>query len=65
MTKCKCQDSNGTVCNKEMSTQELQQDGICAVCAEQVWKEIQTPLGSEYVWTHPTDGTRQTKKSVV
>lgn len=40
MTACKCQDSNGTVCGVEMSTEEFEQDGMCTACADNVWAEM-------------------------
>ena len=55
---CKCQDSNGTVCNKVMSKQEFKQDGMCGFCADNVWEEMATNSDSdmleEYKWYHPT-----------
>ena len=37
---CKCQDSDGNVCGREMTNQEQDQDGMCWHCADSVWNEL-------------------------
>lgn len=49
---CKCQDSTGKVCNKPLSTEEYDQDGMCSTCADNVWEEMNNP---EYFWEHESE----------
>ena len=48
--ECKTQDSNGTVCGKEMTKQEEKQDGMCWTCADNVWIEMTTD--KDHYWEH-------------
>ena len=48
--KCHCQDSTGAVCGKYLSKKEFEQDGMCSVCADEVWAEMSTK--EEYFWRH-------------
>lgn len=50
MKNCQCEDSECQVCGKEMSREELEQDGMCGYCAGNVWHEM-TAL-EEYLWYH-------------
>jgi len=49
--KCPCEDSNGKVCDKPMTPQEKEQDGMCDLCACHVFKEILS--FGDYKWEHP------------
>ena len=49
--KCKCQDSEGVTCGKEMTSEEVEQDGMCWKCADHVWNEMDGG-DTEYYWTH-------------
>ena len=51
--KCKCQDSSGKVCGKEMTEEEYDQDGMCQNCGDELYTELTT---KEYVWSRPTKG---------
>ena len=44
--KCPCEDDNGVVCNKPMSKEEQEQDGMCIRCAELLWANFAQPLAS-------------------
>ena len=48
--KCLCEDSNGSVCEKIMTKREVEQDGMCSNCADNVWKEMRS--FAEYKWYH-------------
>lgn len=48
---CKCQDSGGVVCGKEMTHKEVEQDGMCQTCADHVWNEMVSE-SKEYSWFH-------------
>lgn len=54
---CMCEDSTGTPHNVPMTKQEEEQDGMCSVCAEQVWKEMNSI--TPYEWYH-NEKTTQT-----
>lgn len=45
MTKfiCQAEDDLGIVCNKEMSKQEYEQDGMCSNCADSIWANVTYP----------------------
>ena len=47
--KCNHQDSNGVVCNKKMTDDELNQDGMCSFCADNIWEEIKS---GNHTWSH-------------
>lgn len=49
--KCECQDSNGDVCGKEMTPEEVEQDGMCYACADNVWEEMHNNI--DHHWEHP------------
>jgi len=38
--KCECEDSDGVVCGRTMTNEELEQDGMCQTCADNVWSEM-------------------------
>ena len=44
--KCKCEDDRGAVCNKTMSREEHEQDGMCSDCANKLWENFVQPLWS-------------------
>lgn len=48
--KCKCQDSTGKACGREMTVEELKQDGMCWHCADNVWIEIMS--NPDHQWRH-------------
>jgi hypothetical protein len=48
--RCECQDSSGAECNKTMTDAEFKQDGMCDVCASNVWAEFKE--GADYEWFH-------------
>jgi hypothetical protein len=50
---CKCEDSEGIPHNKPMTLEEFHQDGMCSICANQVWLEM-TAL-SFYHWRHSNE----------
>jgi hypothetical protein len=52
MAKCKCQDSDSVVCGKVMTQAELEQDGMCSRCADNVWAELTALKNKVYRWTH-------------
>lgn len=49
---CKCQDSNGVECGKEMTVLEFEQDGMCDACACNVWNELTSDC---HRWVHETN----------
>lgn len=48
--KCPCKDSQGHVCGKEMTVEEVEGDGMCGFCADNVWAEMHSE--EEYEWYH-------------
>jgi len=53
---CVCEDSTGTPHNIQMTKLEEKQDGMCSVCAEQVWKEMNSK--NNYEWYHNEEPTQ-------
>lgn len=51
MSTCKCEDSSGKVCGKEMTEEEEKQDGMCWYCADNVWNEMMSTK-HDYEWFH-------------
>ena len=47
---CECQDSNGDICGKIMTKQEIKQDGMCCFCAENVFVEM--TQNNNHKWYH-------------
>lgn len=56
---CRCQDSNGVRCGKVMTKAESKQDGMCQVCADNVWMEMTSAV--EYIWTHQASKPEATR----
>ena len=50
--RCPCEDSNGVICGKEMTQKEVEQDGMCQSCADNVWAELMSKEGEVYEWFH-------------
>ena len=48
MAKCLCEDSAGHICNKEMTKEEFDQDGMCYNCADNLFNEMMSK--DEYKW---------------
>lgn len=47
--ECKAQDSAGKICGKTMTKEEIEQDGMCQWCADNIWEEMQVV---DYQWYH-------------
>ncbi|MCK5611597.1 hypothetical protein KAR91_57535 [Candidatus Pacearchaeota archaeon] len=47
---CECQDSNGDICGKIMTSQEIKQDGMCYFCADNVCVEMTNNINHK--WYH-------------
>jgi hypothetical protein len=48
---CQCEDSAGSICGLPMTAEEEAQDGMCAVCADNVFGELS---GDYDEWFHPS-----------
>lgn len=48
--KCKCQDSSGKVCGRQMTKEEKEQDGMCCHCADNVFVEM--TFNDNHYWLH-------------
>lgn len=48
--KCNTQDSKGNVCGKEITQEEIDQDGMCYNCADNIFIEMTS--NSNYKWEH-------------
>ncbi len=47
---CGCQDSTGEVCGRVMTKKEIDQDGMCWHCADNVWADMTSNELDE--WKH-------------
>lgn len=45
---CRCQDSDGVECGRDLTDKEIEQDGMCQNCGDNLWAEI----AYDITWTH-------------
>ena len=48
--KCLCQDSNGHVCGRVMTQEEIEDDDMCSSCADNVFIEMCSE--KEHLWSN-------------
>ena len=41
---CQCQDDNGNICERKMTEEEYEQDGMCHICADSLWELYALPV---------------------